>query len=45
MLPGEYDVHTGPRAAGAPCRHYTGPIRHLMYGEGVRDLVRAHFLD
>ena len=41
MLPAEYDVHTGPRAPGVPSRHYTGPIRHLMYGEGVRDLVRA----
>jgi hypothetical protein len=45
MLPGEYDVHTGPRAAGVPSRHYTGPIRHLLYGEGVRDLVQTHFLD
>lgn len=45
MLPAEYDVHTGPRAAGVPSRHYTGPIRHLLYGEGVRDLVQAGFLD
>ena len=45
MLPAEYDVHVGPRARGIPSRHYTGPIRHLMYGEGVRDLVRAGFLE
>jgi hypothetical protein len=45
MLPAEYDVHVGPRAPGVPSRHYTGPIRHLMYCEGVRDLVRAGFLD
>ncbi len=44
MLPAEYDVHTGPRAPGVPSRHYTGPIRHLMYGEGMRDLVHAGFL-
>jgi len=45
MLPAEYDVHVGPRTPGIPSRHYTGPIRHLMYGEGVRDLVHAGFLD
>ena len=44
MLPGEYDIHLGPRAPAAPSRHYTGPIRHLMYGEGLRDLVHAGFL-
>lgn len=44
MLPGEYDVHLGPRRPGAPARHYAGPVRHLMYGEGIRDLVRGGFL-
>jgi hypothetical protein len=44
MLPSEYDVHLGPRAVGVPSRHYTGPIRHLMYAEGMRDLVKAGFL-
>lgn len=44
MLPAEYDVHTGPMNPRVPCRHYTGPIRHLMYGEGVRRLVREGFL-
>jgi len=45
MLPAEYDVHLGPTKAGVPCRHYTGPIRHLMYSEGIRRLVRNGFLN
>ena len=44
MLPTEYDVHVGPTKSGVPCRHYTGPARHLMYGEGMRRLVRGGFL-
>lgn len=45
MLPEEYDIHTGPKRAGSPCRHYTGPIRDLMYREGMRELLRAGFLE
>jgi hypothetical protein len=44
MLPAEYDVHCGPMKSGVPCRHYTGPIRHLMYGEGIRQLTRSGLL-
>ena len=44
MLPAEYDVHLGPRRPAAPARHYSGPARHLLYGEGLRDLVRSGFL-
>lgn len=44
MLPQEYDVHAGPGNAAAPCRHYTGPIRHLMFSEGMRRLVKSGFL-
>ena len=44
MLPAEYDVHLGPRRASAPSRHYAGPTRPLMYGEGIRALVRNGFL-
>ena len=44
MLPAEYDVHLGPRRPGAPIRHYTGPIRHLMFSEGIRTLARQGFL-
>lgn len=45
MLPAEYDIHLGPRRPGVPCRHYTGPIRHLMYSEGVRALAADGILD
>jgi hypothetical protein len=45
MLPEEYDVHTGPRRPRIPCRHYTGPIRHLMYAEGMRTLRAEGFLE
>ena len=44
MLPAEYDVHLGSCRPGVPCRHYTGPIRHLMFSEGIRTLVRQGFL-
>jgi len=45
MLPEEYDVYIGPRRLGQPSRHYTGPIRHMMYDEGIRELVRNGFLE
>lgn len=38
LLPKEYDVHLAPGIDGAPCRHYVGAIRHLLYGEGIRHL-------
>ena len=44
MLPAEYDVHTGPRNSLAPCRHYAGPNRPLMYSEGIRELAKKGFL-
>lgn len=45
MLPQEYDVRLDKAAPGAPSRHYTGPIRHLMYSEGMRQLAKTGFLD
>ena len=45
MLPAEYDVHLGPAKPGIPSRHYVGPIRHLMYSEGMRCLVRDGLLN
>ncbi len=45
FLPSEYDVHLGKQRPGAPCRHYTGPIRHLLYREGIRRLRQAGLLD
>jgi hypothetical protein len=44
MLPPEYDVHTGKIRDGASCRHYAGPMRPLMYGEGMRRLANQGFL-
>ena len=44
MLPAEYDVHRGARNPHAPSRHYAGPMRPLMYSEGIRELMRKGFL-
>jgi hypothetical protein len=44
MLPAEYDVHRGPRNPRAPGRHYAGPMRPLMYSEGIRELMQKGFL-
>ena len=44
MLPAEYDVQLGPWDSGLPCRHFTGPIRHLMYRDGMRHLKANGFL-
>ena len=44
MLPSEYDVRPGPRDPRDPCRHYAGPMRPLMYREGLRELVEKGFL-
>lgn len=39
LLPEPYRVHLGKGIGGAPCRHYVGAVRHLMYSEGLRHLV------
>jgi hypothetical protein len=44
FLPAEYDVSLASATADQPCKHYTGPIRHLMYREGMRHLVRMGIL-
>jgi hypothetical protein len=44
LLPPEYRVRLEGTSDGLPCRHYLGKIRHLMYGEGIRNLVRFGFL-
>jgi hypothetical protein len=44
LLPPDYDVHLEGSINGAPSRHYVGAIRHLMYGEGMRKLVKQGFL-
>lgn len=44
LLPSVYDVHLEGDINGAPSRHYVGAIRHLMYGEGIRHLVKQGML-
>jgi hypothetical protein len=44
LLPDEYTVRLEP-GVGARCfRHYVGAIRHLMYAEGIKRLVKDDFL-
>ncbi len=44
LLPPEYDVRLQGKLGGSPCRHYVGAIRHLLYKEGIRRLVKGGFL-
>ncbi|NJL19688.1 MAG: hypothetical protein HC895_00870 [Leptolyngbyaceae cyanobacterium SM1_3_5] len=44
LLPPEYSVHLEGGIDSAPCRHYVGKIRHLMYSEGIRTLLQQGFL-
>ena len=44
LLPSEYDVRLGKGINHCPSRHYVGEIRHLMYGEGFKQLVKQGFL-
>jgi perosamine synthetase len=40
LLPRPYSVRLDRGLNHSPVRHYVGAIRHLMYGEGIRHLVR-----
>jgi hypothetical protein len=45
MLPDEYTLRL-ESGIGARCfRHYHGAVRHLMYVEGIAQLVKGGFLD
>lgn len=44
LLPSAYTVRLDHGIGSSPSRHYVGAIRHLMYGEGIRQLVRQGFL-
>jgi hypothetical protein len=44
LLPDEYAVQLEENLQGLPSRHYVGTIRHLMYTEGIRQLVQQGFL-
>jgi hypothetical protein len=43
LLPDEYRVRLEANLQGLPSRHYVGAIRHLMYGEGIQQLVQQGF--
>jgi hypothetical protein len=43
LLPSAYNVRLEP-GVSLPSRHYVGKIRHLMYREGISDLVQRGFL-
>ncbi len=38
-LPDEYTVELGPKRPGQPVKHYTSPIRHLLYEDGIAALA------
>lgn len=38
FLPEEYNVTTRSAGENIPAKHYTGPIRHLLYREGIYNL-------
>jgi len=44
LLPEEYNVRLDRGLRNCPSRHYVGKIRHLMYDEGIRQLMRDHFI-
>ncbi|HYM01269.1 MAG TPA: hypothetical protein VEZ90_20080 [Blastocatellia bacterium] len=44
LLPEEYTLHLGKGIGDRPFRHYVGRIRHLMYLEGMKKLVRQGLL-
>ncbi len=44
LLPPDYDVHLEGDRGTSSMRHYVGAIRHLMYKEGMRELVKNNFL-
>jgi len=39
LLPREYRVSLARGTDKCVAKHYVGPVRHLMYGEGIRKLV------
>jgi hypothetical protein len=41
LLPEAYTVHLAKGLGDSPCRHYVGAVRHLLYSEGIRALVRG----
>ena len=44
LLPDEYTLYFAPGLGNRAFRHYNSAFRHLMYGEGIRKLVKNGFL-
>jgi hypothetical protein len=44
LLPDEYRVSLDPGIENCVAKHYVGPVRHLMYREGIAKLVREGIL-
>ena len=45
LLPDEYTLRLEPGLGERCFRHYVGRIRHLMYSEGIAQLVKNGFLN
>jgi len=45
LLPDEYTLRLEPGIRARCFRHYNGAIRHLMYSEGMQELLQRGFLD
>jgi hypothetical protein len=45
LLPEEYTISLQEGINDRPSRHYVGQIRHLMYKEGMKQLVQNGFLN
>lgn len=44
LLPNEYDVTLKKGINNKPCKHYVGEIRHMMYKEGMKELIKNNFI-
>lgn len=44
LLPSPYTIRLNKGIGSSPSRHYVGKIRHLMYSEGIGQLVQQGFL-
>jgi hypothetical protein len=44
LLPVEYRISLNPRVESCAAKHYVGAVRHLMYREGMAELVRKGLL-
>ena len=44
LLGPEYRISRGEGIDGCVVKHYVGPVRHLMYREGIAQLTRQGWL-